>query len=167
MKHIKIFESFIDDIFPSGKGPKKEYAKSIEIISEALADAANDLLRGDAKSKTLALMISDIARLLEYDPAELHRIFLLVQNESDSLRKISELTYGLDKDFIPDGLDSDGFFKFRDLFSVMLNQSEEVSNSLGIPARTIYTTGVLLYFLFISLFDMSMFNKINGFFGNS
>jgi hypothetical protein len=167
MKHIRLFESFIDDIFPRGKGPKKEYVKPIEIIAEALAEASSDLLRGDDRSKALALMIADTARLLEYNPGDLQKIFVLVQGEMDSLGKIAEITYKLDSEFIPEGLDPQGFIKFRELFSVMLNQPEEVAASLGIPSVTVvYSTGLLLYSLFISLFDTDMFNKMNLFFGN-
>lgn len=138
--------------------------KGIGLITEVLADTAKDLIKGDEKSKSLGLMISEISRMFENDPRELQRVFVLVDEEKKELEKISALTYNLTRDFIPKGLDKDGFIKFRDLFSVMMDNPEKIADAIGMTTRTIYTTGVFLYYLFLSLFDDVMFSKIKSYF---
>lgn len=164
MRHIKLFENFLDDLFPKGQSPKSSYLPGLKRISnELLTPVAVELNKGDDDSQRLALMVSEVARLLVDDPLKLDGIVNSVDKKD--LERISKITYDFPDDYVPNGYDPEGFKMFSALQESFLGNPAGVANFFSVPENSVYSLGVTLYYLFLSTLDESAFSRMESLFG--
>ena len=164
MKHIHLFEGFLDDMFSKGQAPKSSYLPGLKRISHELLDAmAVELNKGNGDSQRLALIVSEISRLLIENPLKLDKIVNSI--DEDSMKKLSERTRDFPDNYVPEGYDAEGFRMYDALQGAFIGNPEGYSKFFSVPERVIYSLGVMLYYIFLSTLDESEFVKMESLFG--
>jgi hypothetical protein len=166
MKHIKVYESWEDEFFSGGKKPGKEYKKPLEILSDAIMDAAV-LFRNSPgiKNEDIALMLSETSRLLQNDPLKLTEILEKINSKRSGLEMISRILNNKGSGWSPEGVSKEGFIEIMKMSNVMISNPNGVSAALGLPVNAIYSMGVHLYFIGLAILDDDMFNYFKLCFG--
>lgn len=156
MKNLKPFNDF----------PLNESSDiGLQKIAQALDDIAIRLNGGSPESISLSALISRISFLLRNDPRELDLVFRNVSSLHDELGKVSHRSYGLTDDNVLPGFDAAGFKAFIKMFEVLMDNPNGVSSLFGVSPAVVRSLGLLLYYIYVSIFERPLFLKIQGFFG--
>ena len=122
---------------------------------------ASNLMRGNEQSQTLGKMVTHIAHSFEHNPTELQRVYSQLDAMRPELAKISHRSYGLaDNDILP-GFDPEGFRGYIDYFGILLDKSKEIAAAMGgINQNWVYSLGLVLYYIYVSIFEPALFAQV-------
>jgi hypothetical protein len=160
MKYIKIFESFIEDILQGDRGPNPKSRKGASMVSGAILDIAENLDRGNKKSKQIASICSEFSRLMNHDIVSLSDII----GDLEKLKpEMSNMVLPENHENIP-GIDPTGFAKLVTLMDAFLDKPKETGEVLGLTTSTVYTFGFVLFCIYAFSVAGDL-NKISDIFG--
>ena len=156
----------LEELFQKGQSPDSEFIPGIKRISEELlTPVAVELNKGKKRSQRIALIVLEIARLLMEDPLRLDRIINSVDKEM--LEKLSDkrnVPANLEDLLIPEGYDPEGYKMFYHLMSAFVENSEGYSKFFNVPPKPIFSLGVFLYYLFLTMEEEKAISKMEDLF---
>lgn len=158
MENITPYGSFVNE----GMSPKD----GLKLLLGECNNIASQLMRGNEQSKTLGKMAAYIADSFENNPDELRRIYAEIEGMREELSKISHRSYGVAKDDILPGFDPEGFRGYLQYFGILLDMPKEVAGAMGgINHNWVYSLGLVLYYIYVSIFDPPLFSRVVDVFG--